>query len=70
AHPGTYVPGIDTTIQVGKIRGVESHGMMCSEREMELPEESSMIPSCSSESSISRSEHIIPWLSTPRILPT
>ena len=28
AHPGTYVPGIDTTIQVGKIRGVESHGMM------------------------------------------
>ncbi len=39
AHPGTYVPGIDTTIQVGKIRGVESHGMMCSEREMELSDE-------------------------------
>ncbi|PIE10766.1 MAG: phenylalanine--tRNA ligase subunit beta [Rhodobacterales bacterium] len=39
AAPGTYVPGIDTTIQVGKIRGVESHGMMCSEREMELSEE-------------------------------
>ncbi|WP_273523002.1 phenylalanine--tRNA ligase subunit beta [Rhodosalinus sediminis] len=39
AHPGTYVPGIDTTIQVGRIRGVESHGMMCSEREMELSEE-------------------------------
>jgi len=39
AKPGTYVPGIDTTIQVGKIRGVESHGMMCSEREMELSEE-------------------------------
>ena len=36
AKPGMYVPGIDTTIQVGKIRGVESHGMMCSEREMEL----------------------------------
>ena len=32
---GTYVPGIDTTIGVGKIRGVESFGMMCSEREME-----------------------------------
>ena len=28
AHPGTYIPGIDTTIQVGKIRGIESHGMM------------------------------------------
>ncbi|WP_108484874.1 phenylalanine--tRNA ligase subunit beta [Oceaniglobus ichthyenteri] len=39
ARPGTYVPGIDTTIQVGKIRGVESHGMMCSEREMELSDE-------------------------------
>jgi phenylalanyl-tRNA synthetase beta chain len=36
ASPGTYVPGIDTTIGVGKIRGVESRGMMCSEREMEL----------------------------------
>ncbi len=36
AHPGVYVPGIDTTIGVGKIRGVESHGMMCSEREMQL----------------------------------
>jgi phenylalanyl-tRNA synthetase beta chain len=34
AAPGTYVPGIDTTLSVGKIRGVESHGMMCSEREL------------------------------------
>ena len=39
AQPGSYVPGIDTTIGVGKIRGVESHGMMCSEREMELSDE-------------------------------
>ncbi|SIT87004.1 phenylalanine--tRNA ligase subunit beta [Pontibaca methylaminivorans] len=39
AQPGTYVPGIDTTIQMGKIRGVESHGMMASEREMELSDE-------------------------------
>ncbi|MEL7300988.1 MAG: phenylalanine--tRNA ligase subunit beta [Pseudomonadota bacterium] len=39
ATPGTYVPGIDTTIGVGKIRGVESYGMMCSEREMELSDE-------------------------------
>lgn len=43
AKPGTYVPGIDTTIQVGKIRGVESHGMMASEREMELSDEHSGI---------------------------
>jgi phenylalanyl-tRNA synthetase beta chain len=39
AHPGSYIPGIDTTIQVGKIRGVESHGMMLSEREMGLSDE-------------------------------
>jgi phenylalanyl-tRNA synthetase beta chain len=39
AHPGVYVPGIDTTIGIGKIRGVESHGMMASERELELSDE-------------------------------
>ncbi|WP_422075101.1 phenylalanine--tRNA ligase subunit beta [Tranquillimonas rosea] len=39
AKPGTYVPGIDTEIKVGKIRGVESHGMMASERELELSDE-------------------------------
>jgi phenylalanyl-tRNA synthetase beta chain len=36
AKPGDYIPGIDTTIKVGKIRGIESFGMMLSEREMEL----------------------------------
>jgi phenylalanyl-tRNA synthetase beta chain len=36
ARPGTYVPGIDVTLGVGNIRGVESFGMMCSERELEL----------------------------------
>ncbi len=39
AKPGVYVPGIDTTIGIGKIRGVESYGMMCSEREMQLSDE-------------------------------
>lgn len=39
AAPGTYVPGIDVTLSIGKIRGVESHGMMCSERELELSDE-------------------------------
>ncbi|MFD2238727.1 phenylalanine--tRNA ligase subunit beta [Aureimonas populi] len=39
ALPGTYVPGINTTLGVGKIRGVESFGMMCSERELELSDE-------------------------------
>lgn len=39
AAPGAYVPGIDVTLSVGKIRGVESHGMMCSERELEISDE-------------------------------
>ncbi|WP_371169567.1 phenylalanine--tRNA ligase subunit beta [Aliiroseovarius sp. 2305UL8-7] len=39
AKPGDYVPGIDITLSVGKIRGVESHGMMASERELELSDE-------------------------------
>ena len=39
APPGAYVPGIDTTLSVGKIRGVESRGMMLSERELELSDE-------------------------------
>ena len=37
--PGDYVPGIDVTLGVGIIRGVESHGMMASERELELSDE-------------------------------
>lgn len=39
ASPCTYVPGLDTTLAVGKIRGVESFGMMCSERELLLSNE-------------------------------
>lgn len=39
AKPGTYIPGLDITIKVGNIRGVESFGMMASEREMELSDE-------------------------------
>ncbi len=39
AKPGDYVPGIDVTLGVGKIRGVESQGMMCSERELMLSDE-------------------------------
>ncbi|SMX26902.1 Phenylalanine--tRNA ligase beta subunit [Pelagimonas phthalicica] len=34
--PGDYVPGLDITLSVGKIRGVESHGMMASMKELQL----------------------------------
>ena len=39
APTGTYVPGADMTLKAVKIRGVESHGMLCSERELELSNE-------------------------------
>ena len=37
--PGAYVPGSDMTLKVAAIRGVESRGMMCSVRELQLGEE-------------------------------
>ena len=37
--PGTYVPGSGITLKVAAIRGVESNGMMCSLRELELSDE-------------------------------
>lgn len=37
--PGAYIPGSDMTLKVAAIRGVESHGMMCSARELELGED-------------------------------
>ncbi|HMG47004.1 MAG TPA: phenylalanine--tRNA ligase subunit beta [Allosphingosinicella sp.] len=37
--PGAYVPGSDLTLKVAAIRGVESRGMLCSVRELELGEE-------------------------------
>ncbi|MBA3676059.1 MAG: phenylalanine--tRNA ligase subunit beta [Sphingosinicella sp.] len=37
--PGAYVPGSDLTLKVAAIRGVESRGMMCSVRELELGED-------------------------------
>jgi phenylalanyl-tRNA synthetase beta chain len=34
--PGTFIPGKNITLGVGSIRGVESHGMLCSAAELEL----------------------------------
>jgi len=38
-RPGDYVPGLDVTLKKAKIRGVESIGMMCSAKELELGED-------------------------------
>lgn len=39
APSGTYIPGLDITLSVAKIRGVESRGMLCSMRELQLSDE-------------------------------
>src|SRR6186997_879074 len=39
ARVGSYVPGIALTLTKAKIRGVESNGMLLSERELELSDE-------------------------------
>lgn len=39
APSGTYIPGLDVTLKKSKIRGVESNGMMVSEKEMCLSDE-------------------------------
>lgn len=36
---GTYIPGIDLTLKSAMIRGVESNGMLLSERELEISDE-------------------------------
>src|SRR3954451_12897378 len=41
--PGAYIPGTDMVLKVAAIRGVESRGMMCSARELELGEDHSGI---------------------------
>ncbi|OYX87455.1 MAG: phenylalanine--tRNA ligase subunit beta, partial [Azorhizobium sp. 35-67-5] len=39
AAPGTVIPASGTELKIGKIRDVESRGMLCSSREMGLSEE-------------------------------
>ncbi len=37
--PGTFIPGKAMTLSVGTIRGVESHGMLCSGAELQISED-------------------------------
>ncbi|MBA5775858.1 phenylalanine--tRNA ligase subunit beta [Stappia sp. F7233] len=55
ARPGAYVPGIDLTLSIGKIRDVESFGMMCSERELELSDEHTGIIDLPSDAPVGQS---------------
>src|SRR6202012_5606960 len=37
--PGTFIPGKNTTLGVGTIRGVESRGMLCSAAELQISDD-------------------------------
>jgi phenylalanyl-tRNA synthetase beta chain len=52
APVGSYVPGIDLTLTKAKIRGVESNGMLLSERELELSDEHTGIIELASDAKI------------------
>ena len=80
APPGAIIPKTQTKLVVAKIRGVTSYGMLCSESELNLSDESdgiteltmvnSVIPSLSSDRFNSDSEQSIPYEVTPLILAT
>ena len=52
APSGSYVPGIDLELKPAKIRGQESHGMLLSERELEISDEHDGIIELPSDSKV------------------
>lgn len=60
APVGAYVPGIDVKLKKAKIRGVESFGMMCSAREMEMGDDHDGIIEAPSDAKIG--DPIAGWL--------
>jgi phenylalanyl-tRNA synthetase beta chain len=67
APAGTYVPGIDVTLKKAKIRGVESNGMLCSEAELCLSEESAGIIELPEDAKIGASAATVLGLDDPVI---
>lgn len=60
APVGAYVPGIDVTLKKAKIRGVESFGMMCSVRELELGDDHDGIIEAPAEAKVG--DGVATWL--------
>lgn len=67
APAGAYVPGIDLTLKKVKIRGVESNGMLCSERELEMSDEHSGIIDLDGDVQIGTPFSVIAGLNDPVI---
>jgi len=67
AASGLYVPGIDITLKMAKIRGVLSNGMLLSEREMGLSDEHDGIVELSDDAIVGASVVDVMGLSDPVI---
>lgn len=67
AASGSYIPGIDVTLKKASIRGVESNGMLLSEREMGLSDEHDGIVELADDAPIGASAVEIMGLDDPLI---
>jgi len=67
APEGSYIPGSDMTLKKSKIRGIESCGMLCSERELEMSDEHDGIIELPADAEIGSSAAMVLGLSDPVI---
>ena len=67
APVGTYVSGIDVTLSKAKIRGVESFGMMCSARELEIGDDHDGIIEAPADATVGDPVHDILGVGDPVI---
>lgn len=67
APVGTYIPGSDFTLTKTKIRGVQSNGMLCSERELEISDQHDGIIELPADAEVGSPAAIVLGLSDPVI---
>lgn len=67
AASGSYIPGIDVTLKKASIRGVESNGMLLSEREMGLSDEHDGIVELADDAPVGASAVAVMGLDDPVI---
>ena len=67
APPGSYIPGLDTVLKVGEIRGVQSAGMLLSYREMGLGEDHTGIADLPEDAPVGQSYPAFAGLDDPVI---
>jgi len=67
AASGSYIPGLDVTLKKAEIRGVESNGMLLSEREMGLSDEHEGIVELADDAPVGASAVEVMGLSDPVI---